>query len=118
MESELLREAVETGRFDPMAAETCAGLTLSEAETVASVDSTSAEVREIASQVDAPPGWDKYLPPEPDNYIALCILDVAGLDTPLGDPDYVAYWIGDGDTDGGTIGGTAILTFWETSEGD
>jgi hypothetical protein len=110
MESQLLRDAVESGQTDVQAAVSCATQNAT-VELVAALDSTSAQVREVGRQVDTFSGWDKHLPPDPDNYIAICIYDTAGVDVGLtDDPDYLAFWIGEG----GNTGGTGILTKWRT----
>jgi hypothetical protein len=108
MESELLTNAVDDHRVDEAAKAECLTQPV-QANLIAAIDSTSAEVLEVGSQVETKGDWAAFLPPHPNNFVAICVYDIQGMDTPFGsDDDYVAFWSGHSDN----TGGQSIITIW------
>lgn len=108
MESDVLAQAVDQSRMDVVAAEWCDSQRFT-SDVVAAIDSTSSGVREIGGNVETRGDWASELPSEPESYVAICVLDLAGRDSGIaGDPDFVAFWVGEN----GNSGGSVILTAW------
>jgi hypothetical protein len=108
MDSDLLQTAVDGRRIDQGAEAECRTQPV-QAELVAAIDSTSAEVLEVGREVETKGDWADTLPPDPDNFVAICIYDIRGVDTPFGsNDDYVAFWSGHDDHTSGHV----ILTIW------
>jgi hypothetical protein len=112
MESAVLREAVEQDRRDMDAVAACESSLGGPYELVAAIDSTSGELVELAGDVNTLGDWDSALPPNPYNYIAICVYDIKGTDFLRGNPDFMAYWVGEGDNTGGAV----LFTAWATEE--
>jgi hypothetical protein len=103
MDSSLLADAAVGERLDPGAEEYCnthvKGLPL-----VAAVNSTSGEVRDIASMVETRGRWDTDLPTDLDTLVTICIFDVAGVPALEDGIAFMAYWA--------TSTGQQALTAW------
>src|SRR5687767_13672013 len=95
MESELLQSAVSDGTRETRAVEDCDGHLGGMPPMIAALDSTAAEVREVGGQVETVARWADYLPTGPGNYVAICIYDASDVRWIKGDPEYIAYWVGE-----------------------
>lgn len=110
MNSELLQDWVTAPRVDERAAAHCQ---FADEETlISAIDSTTAEVLQIGSEVETRGDWASHLPSSPESYAAVCIFDVSALEGPtFEDRDFIALWWAEDDH----FSGDSTITMWSRS---
>ena len=85
------RAAAENASMDDPAERLCR-TTIQSPPLVAALNSSSDEVRSIGARVTTQGAWDRDLPAV-NEYVAICIVDVSGLDGLIDDPSFAAVWL-------------------------